>query len=527
MELAVEMRGIYKYFPSTQVVANKHVDFSVECGEVHALVGENGAGKTTLMNVLYGLVKPDEGTIRVNGQQVEITHPDDAIRLGIGMVHQHFKLVPSFTVAENIMLGMEPASMGVLRKADEIEQVRQLAEKFGLPVNPTTRIRELPVGMQQRVEILKTLQRNAQILILDEPTAVLTPQEARELFAVVRKLAESGRTVIFITHKLLEVMEVADRVSVMRKGQMIGTKDIKDTSIRDMARMMVGREVLFQLDQKPAQPGQTVLEVRNLVVAGVGGLSAILNVSFDVREGEILGIAGVNGNGQTELVEAITGMRPVEGGLVRLLGKDVSRLVVGERRRAGMAHIPEDRMHIGLNLETSLDENLIVTRYRLPEFNNHGFMRRSAIQQLSENTIERFDIVAARPGGGIATLSGGNLQKVVVGRELTGQPKLIVANQPTRGLDVGSTEFVHRTLLEARDNGAAILLVSVELDEIMSLSDRIAVLFRGQIVGEMDAADATEEKLGVLMAGGSLTERPGGAHVAALRSREDARDYDI
>jgi simple sugar transport system ATP-binding protein len=453
------------------------------------------------------LIKPDEGVIRVNGRQVEITHPDDAIRLGIGMVHQHFKLVPSFTVAENIMLGMEPNSMGVLRKADEIKQVRQLAEEFGLPVDPTARIRELPVGMQQRVEILKTLQRNAQLLILDEPTAVLTPQEARELFAVVRKLTENGRTVIFITHKLLEVMDIADRVSVMRKGQMIGTKEIKDTDVRDMARMMVGREVLFQLDKAPAQPGQPVLEVNNLVVAGIGGLSAILNVSFDVRAGEILGIAGVNGNGQTELVEAIAGMRPVELGTVRLLDKDITRLSVGDRRKTGMAHIPEDRMNVGLNLETSLDENLIVTRYKLAEFNQKGFMKQPAIIQLTENTIERFDIIAARQGSGIATLSGGNLQKVVLGRELTGQPKLIIANQPTRGLDVGSIEFVHRTLLEARDNGVAILLVSVELDEIMSLSDRIAVLFRGQIAGQMDAADATEEDLGILMAGGSLTER--------------------
>jgi simple sugar transport system ATP-binding protein len=507
MELTVEMQGIHKYFSSTQVMANQDVNLSVERNEVHALVGENGAGKTTLMNVLYGLIKPDEGVIRVNGQQVTITHPDDAIRLGIGMVHQHFKLVPSFTVAENIMLGMEPNSMGVLRKAGEIKQVRQLADEFGLPVDPTARIRELPVGMQQRVEILKTLQRDAQILILDEPTAVLTPQEARELFAVVRKLTENGRTVIFITHKLLEVMDIADRVSVMRKGQMIGTKAIKDTDVRDMARMMVGREVLFQLDKAPAQPGQSVLEVNNLVVAGIGGLSAILNVSFDVRAGEILGIAGVNGNGQTELVEAIAGMRSVELGTVRLLDKDITRLPVGERRETGMAHIPEDRMSVGLNLETSLDENLVVTRYKLPEFNQMGFMKRPAIIQLTENTIERFDIVAARQGSGIATLSGGNLQKVVLGRELTGQPKLIIANQPTRGLDVGSIEFVHRTLLEARDNGAAILLVSVELDEIMSLSDRIAVLFRGQIAGQMDAADATEEDLGILMAGGSLTER--------------------
>ncbi len=507
-ELAVEMQGIHKYFPSTQVTANNRVDFSVQCGEVHALVGENGAGKTTLMNVLYGLVKPDQGRIRVNGQQVEIGHPDDAIRLGIGMVHQHFKLVPSFTVAENIMLGMEPNTAGVLHRDEEIEQVRKLAQGFGLPVDPTARIRELPVGMQQRVEILKTLQRNAQILILDEPTAVLTPQEARELFTVVRGLAESGRTVIFITHKLLEVMEVADRVSVMRKGQMVGTKHIKDTSMRDMARMMVGRDVLFQLEKRPFQPGQTVLEVDKLVVAGTSGLSAILNVSFDVREGEILGIAGVNGNGQSELVEAITGMRPVELGTVRLLGEDISDLPVGERRRAGMAHIPEDRMRVGLNLETSLDENLVVTRYKLPEFSHLGLMNRPAIRSLANTIIDRFDIIAARQGSGIATLSGGNLQKVVLGRELTGEPRLIIANQPTRGLDVGSIEFVHTTLLEARDSGAAILLVSVELEEIMSLSDRIAVLFRGQIVGQMDVSDATEENLGVLMAGGSLTKDP-------------------
>src|SRR5574341_561752 len=394
MDLVVEMRGIHKYFASTHVLANKHVDFSVARGEVHALVGENGAGKTTLMNILYGLLKPDAGTIRVNGQEAHISHPDDAIRLGIGMVHQHFKLVPSFTVAESIMLGMEPNTGGVLRKTDEMEQVRRRAAEFGLPVDPTARVRDLPVGMQQRVEILKALQRRAQILILDEPTSVLTPQEARELFTVVRRLADSGRTVIFITHKLLEVMEVADRVSVMRKGEMIGTKPIKETSILEMARMMVGREVLFRLDKKPANPGQVVLEVKNLVVAGAGGLPAILNVSFNVRAGEILGIAGVNGNGQTELVEAITGMRPVEGGAVRLQDKDISRFAVGARRGLGMAHIPEDRMQVGLNLQTSLDENLIVSRYRFPEFNRLGFLMQSAIRQFSENTIERFAIAA-------------------------------------------------------------------------------------------------------------------------------------
>ncbi|MFA9491376.1 MAG: ABC transporter ATP-binding protein, partial [Anaerolineales bacterium] len=307
MDIAIQMDGIEKYFPSTNVMANKDVDFSVRSGEVHALVGENGAGKTTLMNILYGLYKQDKGSIQVNGQEVEIAHPDDAIGLGIGMVHQHFKLVPSFTVAENIMLGMEPTTGGWLRKKDEIKDVRKLADEFGLPVDPEARIRELPVGMQQRVEILKTLQRKAQILILDEPTAVLTPQEVRELFIVVRQLAESGRTVIFITHKLLEVMDVADRVSVMRKGEMVGTKDIENTNVRDMARMMVGREVLFRVEKNPINLGDSVLEVQNLVVAGVGGIPAIMDISFEVKSGQILGIAGVNGNGQTELVEAITG----------------------------------------------------------------------------------------------------------------------------------------------------------------------------------------------------------------------------
>ncbi len=504
MGISVEMRGIYKYFPSSQVIANKRVDFSVEQGEVHALVGENGAGKTTLMNILYGLLQPDSGAILVDGREVEIGQPDDAIRLGIGMVHQHFKLVPSFTVAENIMLGMEPTLGGVLRKADENNLVAELADQFGLPVNPTVRIRELPVGMQQRVEILKTLQRKAQILILDEPTAVLTPQEARELFVVVRDLAKSGRTVIFITHKLLEVMHVADRVSVMRKGEMVGTKEIKDTSIRQMARMMVGREVLFRIEKKPLDAGEVVLQVQNLVVAGASGIPAIQDVSFHVKSGEVLGIAGVNGNGQTELVEAIAGTRVVELGSVSLLGRDITRRSVGVRRKSGMAHIPEDRLKVGLNLSTNLDENLIVTRYRDPKFSRLGFLNRPVIEEFTRKVVGRFDIAAAHQGAGIATLSGGNLQKVVLGRELTGDPKLIIANQPTRGLDVGSIEFVHRTLLEARDRGVAILLISVELEEILSLSDRIAVLYRGEIAGEMPASEANEEDLGILMAGGSL-----------------------
>jgi ABC-type uncharacterized transport system ATPase subunit len=504
MDLAVQMVGVDKYFPSTDVTANKKVDFSVYKGEVHALVGENGAGKTTLMSILYGLIRADQGIIRVQGKEVDINHPDDAIRLGIGMVHQHFMLVPSFTVAENIKLGMESARGGILQKRAEIEDVRRLSEEFGLPVDPAARIRELPVGMQQRVEILKILERNANILILDEPTAVLTPQESRELFNVIRRLARSGRTVIFITHKLLEVMEVADRVSVMRKGEMVGTKDISETSMLDMARMMVGRDVLLHVEKNPANPGRVVLEVNNLVVAGSGGIPAILDVSLRVREGEILGVAGVNGNGQTELVEAIAGLRGCELGSIRLLGQDVSRRSVGDRRRDGMAHIPEDRLGMGLDRLTSLDENLIVTRYREPLFSRFGFLKRKAIKDFTNDTIGRFDIAAAKQGRGIATLSGGNLQKVVLGRELSGKPRLIIANQPTRGLDVGSIEFVHSILLEARDQGVAVLLVSVELEEILSLSDRIVVLYRGQIAGELDGGAAAEEDLGVLMAGGSI-----------------------
>jgi len=504
MSFAVEMINISKYFPSSGVQANRRVSFAVEPAEVHALVGENGAGKTTLMNILYGLVQPDEGERRLHGQPAAIHHPNDAIRLGLGMVHQHFKLVPSFTVAQNILLGLEPQRFGLLQPGKENEMVRRLAEDFGLRVNPTDRVGDLPVGMQQRVEILKTIQREAQILLLDEPTAVLTPQEVDELFEIVRGLAARGRTVVLITHKLPEVMAVADRVTVMRRGEVVGTLPVAQTSIPELAKMMVGREVLFTVEKKPASPGLTVAEVENLIVAGAGGAPAVMGVSLQVRAGEILGIAGVNGNGQTELVEAITGLRPVEGGRVRLLEHDITHLPVNERRARGLAHIPEDRMGMGLNVGTTLDENVVVSRYRLPEFSRWGMLILAAMRRLAAQIVELFSVAAAKPGEGIATLSGGNLQKVVLGRELAGDPKFIVANQPTRGLDVGSIEFVHKTLIEARDRGAGVLLVSVELDEIQSLSDRIAVMYRGQIVGELSEANATEEKLGVLMAGGHL-----------------------
>jgi simple sugar transport system ATP-binding protein len=511
---AIEMRDISKYFASSDVLANDRVSFAVAQGEVHALVGENGAGKTTLMNILYGLVEPDQGEILVGGEAASIRHPDDAIHHGIGMVHQHFKLVPSFTVAENIMLGMEPNRAGWLRKVDEVEAVARLAAEFGLPVDPAARVRDLPVGMQQRVEILKALQRQAQVLVLDEPTAILTPQEAHDLFGVVRKLAASGRTVIFISHKLLEVMDVADRVTVMRKGQVVGTKPIGETSVPDLALMMVGREILLRVEKEAARPGEVVLEAEDLLVAGAGGVPAVRHISFQVRKGEVLGIAGVSGNGQTEMVEAITGMRPVEGGRVLLNGVDITHRQVGERRREGMAHIPEDRLVVGLNVGATIDENLIVSRYRRPAFSRLGLLRMDSIRQFARRVIDGYAIAAARPGGGIATLSGGNLQKVVLGRELSGDPDVIVANQPTRGLDVGSIEFVHQTLLEARARGAAILLVSVELEEILSLSDRVAVLFRGQVAGEMPVGDATEESLGLLMAGSSLDSNGPNARVA-------------
>lgn len=506
MTTILEMKNISKYFPSSDVQATDNVDFSVKEGEVHALVGENGAGKSTLMNILYGLVKADQGEIYLNGEKVHIGHPDDAIGLGIGMVHQHFKLVPSFTIAQNIMLGMEPNNAGFLQPRQEEEAVRKLAEEFGLPVDPSAQVGSLPVGMQQRVEILKTLQREAKIMVLDEPTAVLTPQEVDELILIIRGLAERGQTIIFITHKLGEVLDVADRVSVMRAGKMIGTKNISETDIPDMAKMMVGREVLFRVKKEKANPGEVVFEARDITVLSENGIPAVTNFSVQVRAGEIYGIAGVSGNGQTELVDAIAGTLPLEYGELILNGKPIAKSSIDNRRKSGMAHIPEDRIHVGLNLDTSLEENTLLGREKSPDFTNVGFLKKQVVRDFAKSIIENYSVHGASPEGGIATLSGGNMQKVVLGRELAGEPKFIIANQPTRGLDVGSIEFVHKTLIEARDRGAAILLVSVELDEIFSLSDRVGVIYRGKIKGEFDIEKATEHTLGILMAGGSLQE---------------------
>ena len=500
-KLAVDMRSMRKYFPTSDVLAVDEVDFAVREGEVHALVGENGAGKTTLMNILYGLVSADRGEIQVNGEQVQIHHPNDAIRAGIGMVHQHFKLIPSFTIAENVMLGIEPGQLGFIDSAEEAQAVSDLAKNYGLPVDPLETVADISVGMQQRVEILKTLQRDARILVLDEPTAVLTPQEVRELYNVIRNLAADGRTIVLITHKLLEVKEVADRVSVMRRGRMIATREVADVSVRDMANLMVGREVVLRVDKQAGQPKETVLDVQNLLVASAGGIPAVFGISLELRAGEILGIAGVSGNGQTELVEALSGLRPVDGGSVELVGNDVTASTVRARRELGMAHIPEDRLTMGLNLQTTLDENVIVSVYQNSPWSDRGVFRFAAVRDFAQRIVRSFNVRSARLGEEIHTLSGGNLQKLVLGRELEGQPSLIIANQPTRGLDIGSIEFVHQTLIEARDAGAAILLVSVELDEIFALSDRVAVMFEGRIMAVHDIEELDEESIGLLMAG--------------------------
>jgi len=504
MPSVLEMRGITKYFTSSNVLASNNVDFTVEEGEVHALVGENGAGKTTLMNILYGLIQQDSGDVFINGEQVHITHPDDAIKHGIGMVHQHFKLVPSFTIAENIMLGIEPSKLGFINRDQEAEAVRELARAFGLPVDPNLRVADISVGMQQRVEILKSLQRNAKILILDEPTAVLTPQEVHELYEIVRRLAKEGRSVVLITHKLNEVKEVADRLTVMQRGQVVGTDDVANVSIAQIANMMVGREVILTVPKDEAKVGDVVLDVENLLVADSAGLPAVLGVNFDVRAGEILGIAGVSGNGQTELIEAISGIRPIDAGHVKLFADDITTMTVHDRRNAGLAHIPEDRMETGLNLTTNIDENVVVTLYTHDEYGNNQFMRFGKIRDLARTLIKKFNIKSARVGEEIKTLSGGNLQKIVVARELEGNPKFIIANQPTRGVDVGSIEFIHQTLIDTRDAGTAILLVSVELDEILALSDRVAVMYEGRIMGVLEGDAITKETLGLLMAGGTI-----------------------
>jgi len=505
--LAVEMQNIRKVFPG--VVANDNVSLSVEEGEIHALVGENGAGKTTLMNVLYGLYHSDGGSIKVLGQLVHIRKNADAIRLGIGMVHQSFKLVSSFTVTENITLGAEPATGLFVDRKKARASVLEMSERFGLKADPDAHIRDLPVGVQQRVEILKTLYRNADILILDEPTAVLTPQETRELFGVIRSLVRDGKTVIFITHKLREVMEISDRVTVMRDGRVVGTLQTSETNPRELARMMVGREVLLRVQKEKAKPGDVVLRVEGLKVRDNRNLLAVRGVSLEVRQGEILGIAGVEGNGQRELVEGIIGLRPAVGGTIWVNGTQIGHLPVRGRRERGVACVPEDRYVRGLALGATVEENLMVTCYFKEPMSRGSLLDLKAIGNHAKEAITTFDVRTTGKDVPAYTLSGGNLQKVVLARELSGHPELLIVAQPTRGLDIGSIEFVHQRIVDARNRGTAVLLVSAELEEVMSLSDRIAVLYEGQIVGTIDADEATEDGLGLWMAGVTVRRKGG------------------
>jgi ABC-type uncharacterized transport system ATPase subunit len=513
---AVEMRGIYKAWPG--VVANDHVNLEVRKGEIHALVGENGAGKTTLMNILYGLIHPDSGEIFINGQPANITGPREAIRLGIGMVHQHFMLIPPLTVAENIVLGREPGGLVSPYDAKRARaEIRDLSRTYGLSIDPDTRIEKLSVGLQQRVEILKVLFRGADILIMDEPTGVLTPQETFELFGVLRGLVAQGKTIIFITHKLREVLELSDRITVLRRGKNAGELITSKTDQAEIARLMVGREVLLRVSKTPAHPGPVVLHLEDLHALSDRDLEVLHGVSFDVHAGEILGIAGVEGNGQSELVEALTGMRKITSGKVTITSVkegqsektlDITSMSAREVRRFGLAHIPEDRRGSGLVLTDSIEDNTILGRQRWPEFSwQHIVLLLSNIFNWAKKLVAEFDVRTPSVEAPVRSLSGGNQQKVIIAREISSHPEALIASQPTRGVDIGAIEFIHRRLIEERDAGKAVLLISAELDEIRSLSDRIAVMYEGKIV-DIVSPDATEEQLGILMTGGHIAEEP-------------------
>jgi ABC-type uncharacterized transport system ATPase subunit len=489
----LELRGITKQFPG--VLANDHIDFDLIKGEVHALLGENGAGKSTLMNILYGLYHPDDGEIRLKGEHVRIGSPRDAIDLGIGMVHQHFMLIPVMTVAENIVLATEPTKGPFLDLGSAEARVRELSTQFGLAVRPEARVSSISVGMQQRAEILKALYRGAEILILDEPTAVLTPQEARELFEITRSLQAEGKSIIFISHKLNEVLEIADRITVLRQGKRVDTVPRAGATPEGLARLMVGREVVLRVEKPPAEPGDVLLDVKDLTVLDERG------ASFQVRAGEIVGIAGVDGNGQTELIDALTGLRRPSGGQILSRGKDMTSASARECLDLGVGHIPEDRQLRGLVLDLTLAENLALHDFRKEPSSKWGWLYPKRLIERAGRLLKEFDVRGGRPQTAASALSGGNQQKVVVAREVSRNPRILVAAQPTRGLDVGAIEFVHRRLVKERDEGRAILLVSFELEEIQSLSDRILVIYEGRIVGEY-APGVSEEELGIAMTGG-------------------------
>ena len=506
-QYAIEMLGITKKFPG--IIANDNITLRVKKGEIHALLGENGAGKSTLMSVLFGLYQPEEGIIKKNGVEVSIKNPNDANALGIGMVHQHFKLVECFTVLDNIIMGVEPNKCGFLQKKEAHERVMELSEKYGLHVDPDALIEDITVGMQQRTEILKMLYRKNEILIFDEPTAVLTPQEIDELMQIMKSLAAEGKSILFISHKLNEIMAVADRCTVLRKGKYIGTVNTKDTTMEELSAMMVGRNINFKVEKGECKPGDVVLDVENISVASkLHKNDAVKNVSFKVRRGEIVCIAGIDGNGQTELVYGLTGLAPIHNGKVTLCGKDITHAPIRKRNILGMSHIPEDRHKYGLVLDYTLEDNLVLQRYFEPEFTDKaGFLRRKNIRSYAERLIEQYDV---RSGQGPITtarsMSGGNQQKAIVAREIDKDPELLIAVQPTRGLDIGAIEYIHKQLVAQRDSGKAVLLVSLELDEVMDVPDRILVMYEGEIVGELDPKKTTQEELGLYMAGAKRDE---------------------
>ena len=502
MEYVVEMLNIRKEFPG--IVANDNITLQLRKGEIHALLGENGAGKSTLMGILFGMNQPDKGVIKVRGKEVKITNPNVANDLGIGMVHQHFKLVENFTVTQNIVLGCEPKilfGLGMdLNKA--AKRIEELSKQYGLNVDPNAKIENISVGMQQRVEILKMLYRDTDVLILDEPTAVLTPQEIDELIKIMKNLINEGKSIIIITHKLKEIKAAADRCTVIRRGRYIGTVDVKTTSEAEMAKMMVGREVSFKVNKKPAKPGDVVLDIKNLSVKNNKKVLGLKDFSIDVRAGEIVGIAGVEGNGQSELIEAITGLRKSESGTINFKNKDITRESIRNRINSGIAHIPEDRHKRGLVLDYTIEENMVLEVYDKKPFSNKGLLNKKEIKKYAEKIIDEFDVRSGEGAESIArSLSGGNQQKAIIGREIELNPELLIAAQPTRGLDVGSIEYIHKRLVEQRDSGKAVLLVSLELDEILNVSDRIAIINNGELIGVVNADETNENEVGLMMAG--------------------------
>lgn len=500
MSYVVEMLNIRKEFPG--IIANDNVTLQLKKGEIHALLGENGAGKSTLMGMLFGMYQPEAGVIKVKGKEVKISSPNVANDLGIGMVHQHFKLVENFTVTENIILGLEPKKFLTVDIKSAAKKIEELSKSYGLNVDPYSKIEDISVGMQQRVEILKMLYRNADVLIFDEPTAVLTPQEIDDLIKIMKNLIKEGKSIIIITHKLKEIKEVADRCSVIRRGRYIGTVDVKETSEAEMAKMMVGRQVSFKVKKKEAKLGEDVLKIENLFVKNNKKVLGLKDFTLNIRRGEIVGIAGVEGNGQTELIEALTGMRYVESGNIIYNGENITKLSIKKRIDGGIAHIPEDRHKRGLVLDYTMEENMILKVYKKKPFSKNGLIIRKEVESYSNDIIETFDVRSGEGGKSIArSLSGGNQQKGIIGREIQSNHDLLIAAQPTRGLDVGSIEYIHKRLVEERDKGKAVLLVSLELDEILNVSDRIAVLNNGELIGVVNANETDEHEIGLMMAG--------------------------